>query len=710
MIVDQYEDDILAEPFKYLGKVVVSNQLMIRVLAPDATKVVIKELATNQVLGEMRQVSTFGLYELILKPEQHDTHYLLEATTEEDTKQIVDAYQFQQEAIEAEHCLTLNPTNLYHQVGAQLIELKLQNYTVVGTRFAVYAPNASSVSVIGSFNNWDERLNPMHRTECGHWVLFIPKVSAGESYRFKLKDGLKNELPPKLDPIGFDVMLIPATNIEKNAEQSDKQMVSVVVDHQNYQWLDHAWIANKQTESDLLEKPTSVFELDLVSCRSSHINTNKSQNIIEAYKALIPKIKSLGFSHVQLPVHELFNVDNFSSSQRVGSQIYNPFSPNIEYGTPEDLKAFIDQCHQNDIGVIAVCDFSTIDTHPQGLIRFDGTHLYECEQSNHSSEISPFEYEINIQHSYVQQMAIANALFWIEHYHVDGIKLQNMAGLLSTISSKNIQCANVLKTLSDLVHEKYSSAFILCDDFTHNVNSNQTITAPVLGFDCVYYNKWTDITLRYVALDSRYRKYQHTDITETMILGFDERFFISLASDNDLLQFLPGTIKQRQANYRCLVGFMFAHSGKKHLKFFYDRMVNTPNEYLMYKDLNRLYRTLPELYELDGNSYGFTWLEHHDAENSIVAFIRKDKSGNECYVVSNFSTTCYSSYRLGVNAKGKYKIIFNSDDATYGGVSTIKSQVRTGSIIASNKACQGREYSIEIELPALTTIFLKIEI
>lgn len=726
MLANQLQQATVSSPFSSLGlqECDSGKGFVLRAWIPGAISIQAKDLKTNRSVGQLKQVDDSSLFELLLPRRKNRFNYYFVVTNLHHTYESIDPYQFSEQAFHAVHFLNTKPANVYNQLGAQLVSLDVASRAVEGTRFAVYAPNASSVSLIGEFNLWDGCCHPMHKTDCGHWVLFVPGIASGTKYKYEIKDPLGNRLPHKADPIGFSAEQYPSHS-------------SVVYDHEQYQWGDDAW--QKREKPDYYHSPMSIYELHLGSWRQSvQEGEPRSLTYQEMIHQLIPYVKDMGYTHIEvLPVTE---------HPYTGSWGYQPlgmFAVTSRYGSPDDFKAFVDACHQSGIGVIMDWVPAHFPEDSHGLARFDGTHLYEYEDPRKGwhPDWNSCIYDYGRDH--VRQFLVASALYWVEKFHIDGLRVDAVASMLYLDYSRNngewipnvdggnhnYEAISLLKWVNTEVYTQFPNAITIAEESTAFPKVSAPVSDGGLGFGFKWNMGWMHDSLTYISKDPLYRKYHHNDLTFSLVYAFDENFVLPISHDEvvhgkgAMIQKMPGDDWQKAANLRAYAAFMYAHPGKK-LNFMgneiaqfkewnHDSSVcwhllqNDKNKGVqqLYKDLNRLYKSTPALHELDHNHEGFEWLEHHDAEHSIVAFVRKDRQGNEVYAVFNFTPTPRDNYRIGVNHAGIYSIILNSDSTYYSG-----SNYHAGHMMQSEKRnWHERENAITVNLPPLSALFLKKE-
>lgn len=702
-----------AQPFAVLGWQTAEKGLLIRAFLPSALRVTAVALNAGKVLGDMAAVeSEPGLFELQLPRRKNPLPYRLQVQTAHHSYDVIDPYQFKDEAFFAVHYVNSRPENLYQQLGAQLVEVSAGKLQINATRFAVYAPHASSVSLIGDMNNWDGRCHPMERTACGHWVLVMPEVAAGVRYKFEIKDAAGHLLPHKADPMAFAAEQFPSH-------------ASLVFDHSRYQWQDSAW---QHREHKPYQSPMSIYEVHLGSWRT-HAD-GSALTYPELAEQLIPYVLDMGYTHIELlPVLE----HPYSGSW--GYQPLGMFAVTSRFGTPDQFKAFVDACHQAGIGVILDWVPAHFPEDGHGLARFDGGHLYEYADPRRGWHPDWNSCIYDFGKDYVRQFLVASALFWLDKFHIDGLRVDAVASMLYLDYSRehgewipnidggnhNYEAISLLKWLNQEVYSKYPHAMTIAEESTSFAGVSRPVDMGGLGFGFKWNMGWMNDTLRYISKDPAYRKYHHNDLTFSMVYAYNENFILPLSHDEvvhgkgSILNKMPGDEWQQAANLRAYYAFMFAHPGKK-LNFMgnefgqgteWNHNLALPWFLLdfdkhrgisqLFRDLNHTYRRCKPLYELDHQGAGFAWIDHQDADHSTVSFRRYDSAGDVVYVVSNFTPVPRTVFRLPVLAAGQYEVILNSDSAYYWG-----SNYPVGPHLHA-----GDDLQLALELPPLSTLYLR---
>jgi 1,4-alpha-glucan branching enzyme len=611
---------------------------------------------------------------------------------------------------------------LYEKLGAQMIE----HEGTRGVAFAVWAPNAERVSVIGSFNQWDGRRHPMRpRGTSGVWEIFVPGLQQGDLYRFEIKTRYQGYMAVKSDPFAFATELRPLN-------------ASVIWDLSGYRWGDGYWMAaRKQTQS--LDAPIAIYEVHLGSWKreSDQQYGQRWLTYRELAEQLVPYAKGMGYTHIELlPITE----HPFDGSW--GYQTTGYFAPTSRHGTPDDFRYFIDQAHQAGLGVIVDWVPAHFPKDGHGLSFFDGTHLFEHADLRQGEHQDWGSLIYNYGRNEVRAFLLSSAMFWLDRYHIDGMRVDAVASMLYLDYSRNegewipnqyggrenLEAVTFLKRFNEAVHLEYPDTLTFAEESTAWGMVSRPTYLGGLGFDLKWNMGWMHDMLEYVGKESIHRRYHHNNLTFSLLYAFTENFILPLSHDEvvhgkgALLANMPGDYWQKFANLRALYGYMYAHPGKKLL--FMGGEIGQWNEWnaesqvewvLLYFDahrqmqeyvraLNRLYATQPALYEVDFSWEGFQWVDFHDVDNSIVTFLRRAKNPHDFVLVaSNFTPVPREGYRIGVPREGFYRELLNSDSMYFGG-----SNMGNGRGVPSEpEPWQGHPHSIVITVPPLAVVFLK---
>jgi 1,4-alpha-glucan branching enzyme len=607
---------------------------------------------------------------------------------------------------------------LYEKLGAHTLTFD----GTEGTYFALWAPNAKQVSVIGDFNGWDKSghfLSP--KAQSGIWEGFVPGVAKGSIYKYYVVSHHRGYRVEKTDPFGFYSETAPKT-------------ASIVWDL-NYDWRDHAWM-EKRRAHNALDAPISIYEMHLGSWRRVPEEEDRYLGYRELAPELAEYLKRLGFTHVEfLPVME----HPFYGSW--GYQSTGYFAPTSRYGTPQDFMYLVDYLHQHDIGVILDWVPSHFPNDEHGLGYFDGTHLYEHGDPRQGIHPDWNSLIFNYGRHEVSSFLLSSALFWLDKYHVDGLRIDAVASMLYLDYGRqegdwipnqyggreNLEAVTFLRRLNEAVYQEKPDVQSIAEESTAWPMVSRPTYIGGLGFGLKWDMGWMHDTLEYMTKDPIHRKYHHNSLTFRLLYAFFENFVLPLSHDEvthgkgSLLGKMPGDDWQKFANLRLLLGYMYAQPGKKLLfmggefgqwrEWAHDDGLEwhllqyLPHSGLQQwvSDLNRLYRGQPALYESDFEQAGFEWIDCNDVEHSAVSLIRKGHSGHDIVVVvCNFTPMTHFNYRIGVPSSGFWKELLNSDARQYGG----SGQGNLGGVEAAPVPFHGRSYSLTITLPPLATVFL----
>ncbi len=594
---------------------------------------------------------------------------------------------------------------------------------VEGTYFAVWVPNAQQVSVTGDFNGWNKSRHQLKpRGQSGIWEGFIPGISTGDLYKYHIVSHYQNYQVEKADPLAFRAEISPRT--------------ASIVWNLDYSWEDQDWM-QKRRNRNALDAPISIYEVHPGSWRRVPEEGNRFLTYRELASYLTEYVQQMGFTHVEfLPVME----HPFYGSW--GYQITGFFAPTSRYGTPQDFMYLVDYLHQHDIGVILDWVPSHFPNDEHGLGFFDGTHLYEHENPQKGVHPEWNSLIFNYARNEVRSFLLSSALFWLEKYHVDGLRVDAVASMLyldygrkkgqwipnEHDGNENLEAIFFLRRFNELVYREYPDVQTIAEEST----AWPMVTRPTymggLGFGLKWDMGWMHDTLAYMTKNPVYRKHHHYNLTFRMIYAFFENFVLPLSHDEvvygkgSLLGKMPGDEWQKFANLRLLLGYMYAQSGKKLLfmggefgqtkEWVHDESLQwhllqyPPHSSLKkwVEDLNIVYRSQPALYQIDFSPEGLQWIECNDIQNSVVSFIRKGKIAEDIVlIVCNFTPVPRHDYRLGVPSAGFWQELLNSDSQFYGG----SGQGNFGGSTATPIPQHGRPFSITITLPPLAVVFFK---
>jgi len=664
----------------------------------------------------MRRVHDGGLFEAPMPPRKRS--YALRVTWNSgETSTIEDPYRFGSTLGELDLYLLGEGSDayIYQKLGAQQRTVD----GVAGTRFAVWAPNASRVSVIGDFNSWDGRRNVMRlHPGNGIWEIFLPGIGNGALYKYEITDANGKLLPLKADPYGT-LHEPPPGN-------------SSVVFASQYDWRDETWIADRKS-GPRLDLPTSIYEVHLGSWRRK--DDGSYLDYRDFADELVPYVVDMGFTHIELlPVTE----HPFDGSW--GYQPIGMFAPTQRFGSPDDFRYFVDTCHEYGIGVIMDWVPAHFPNDEHGLRRFDGTALYEHADPRKGEHTEWGTLVFNYGRREVLNYLIGNALYWIDEFHIDALRVDAVASMLYLDYSReegewvpneyggneNLEAVEFLKRLNIELHAHGATSY--AEESTAWPAVSRPVDAGGLGFTYKWNMGWMNDTLIYMSEDPVHRKYHHDKMTFGLVYAFNENFVLPLSHDEvvhgkrSILGRMPGDRWQQFANLRAYYGAMFAHPGKKLLfmgneiaqqrEWDHDQsldwhLLSEPEHegiQRLTRDLNRLYAAKPALHEVDFDAAGFEWIDYGDRDSSILSWLRRDSAGNVVICVANLTPLVRESYRLGVPEGGTYRTLLSTDAEQYGG-----SGVGAGSFEANNNGQHGRRYSIDLTLPPLATVFLEID-
>ena len=593
-----------------------------------------------------------------------------------------------------------------------------------GTNFAVWAPNARFVSVVGPFNGWHRDATMLSPAGGGIWQGFAPGVLSGAHYKYWVESKLNNYKAAKADPIGFFHDTPPET-------------ASIIWDL-NYEWGDDEWVQRRR-DANSLDAPMSIYEVHLGSWRRAAEQGNRFLTYGEMASQLIPYVKEMGFTHVEfLPVME----HPFYGSW--GYQVTGFFAPTSRYGTPQDFMRLIDQFHQAGIGVILDWVPSHFPQDEHGLGYFDGAHEYEPADPRRGIHPDWNSFIFDYGRPEVRSFLLSSAMFWLDKYHADGLRVDAVASMLYLDYSRregqwipnqyggreNLDAIGFLRRMNEDVYRAHSDTQTIAEESTAWPKVSRPLYAGGLGFGLKWDMGWMHDTLQYMSQDPLFRKYHHHELTFRMVYAFNENFVLPLSHDEvvygkgSLIAKMPGDDWRKFANLRLLFAYMYAQPGKKLLfmggefgqwsewnhdgALQWELLQRPPHAALrlLVGDLNHLYRTEPALVDNELTPSSFEWLDLHDSENNVLSFLRKGSSGEQLIAaVFNFSPLPRDSYRLGVPRKGHWAEILNSDAKIYGGTG----RGNFGGVDTVPIPLHGRDYSITVNIPPLAAVFLRWE-
>ncbi|MEE9320493.1 MAG: 1,4-alpha-glucan branching protein GlgB [Granulosicoccus sp.] len=701
------------QPFAVLGQHIDGNGSVIRSFQPSADTVAV--VGANDTRLPLEKIDERGLFEL-----QLDTPlpaYRLELVRDGNSWEITDPYTLPSAIGDVDRHLFNEGTHqaLYRILGSRITELEGNT----GVHFAVWAPNAKRVSVVGDFNDWDGRRHVMRaHPGSGVWDIFIPAISHGALYKYEILDASEQLLPLKHDPYANYFEQPPGN--------------AAIVYESCFSWDDDAYMAHVRS-LDMRSEPISIYEVHAGSWqRNLH---GASLSYTELSDTLLPYLVEHGFTHVELmPITE----HPFDGSW--GYQPIGLFAPTSRFGSPDDFRYFVNACHKAGIGVIMDWVPAHFPGDEHGLGQFDGTHLYEHADPKQGLHQDWDTLIYNYGRREVCNYLLSNAIYWIREFHLDGLRVDAVASMLYLDYSRdegqwipnefggreNLEAIQFLKRMNELVHAE--GGITMAEESTSYPRVSHPTYADGLGFTFKWNMGWMHDVLEYFAKDPAHRKYHQNNLTFGMIYAFSENFLLPLSHDEvvygkgSMINKMPGDDWQKFANLRALYGMMFSYPGKKlnfmgseiaqygewqHQGSIQWHLLNEAKHAGMLQvisDLNRLYQDHPALHETDCDSSGFEWIDCDDAEQSVIAWYRYSADRQRsCITVCNFTPIARHDYVIGANQRGEYRELLNTDAGIYGG----SGQGNAGRLSAKNIASHGRPYSISLTLPPLATLVLE---
>ncbi|MBZ0155695.1 MAG: 1,4-alpha-glucan branching protein GlgB [Alphaproteobacteria bacterium] len=716
-------------PFDIFGLHVLDKGVCVRAFLPEAkeAKVIRNPGTAEESVLPLRKKHKEGIFELLWEGETKPFKYKFRIVTHwGESREFHDPYSFPPLLTSYDLHLIGEGTHYknYEKLGAHLKEIE----GIQGVRFAVWAPNAKRVSVVGDFNGWDVRRHLMRMLESsGVWEIFIPGLAEGEVYKFHIESKHHNHREMKADPFGFFFEMRPKT-------------AAVVYDIEDkHTWQDTEWMSGRR-QRNWLDSPLSIYEVHLGSWMRVPEEDGRFLTYRELADKLIPYVKELGFTHI-----ELLPIAEHPLDASWGYQTIGYYAPTSRFGKPDDFMFFIDQCHQNGIGVFVDWVPAHFPKDAHGLAFFDGTFLYEHADPRRGEHRDWGTLIFNYGRNEVKNYLISNALFWLDKYHIDGLRVDAVASMLYLDYSRepgewvsnryggneNLEAIDFLKTFNEVVHHYHPGVLTIAEESTAWPGVSRPTYLGGLGFSLKWNMGWMHDTLGYFSKDPVHRKYHINNLTFSMIYAFTENFILPFSHDEvvygkrSMLSKMPGDRWQQFANLRALYGYMFGHPGKKLIfmgsefgqwnEWDFDTSLDwhllqyEPHQKLLryVSDLNHLYRTEPAMYEVCHEWHGFEWIDFHDHDNCILSFIRKAKHQEDFLVfVFNLTPVPRTGYRIGVPRGGYYRELFNSDSTYYGGSDMGNGGGVTADEISSHERFP---YSLSLTLPPLSALILKPE-
>ncbi len=698
--------------------------VVVRALLPTAKKIEVQPVhEKDRPTFELKRIPNTDVFEGVTTLANSVYAYDLVITDHQgQTRRTRDAYSFLPTLGEADLFLfgKGDERKIYDKLGAHLRTID----GVQGTSFAVWAPNAQRISVVGDFNNWDGRFHPMRLLGAsGVWEIFIPGVGQGAHYKFEIRDAHGN-IKLNTDPFGFFFEVAP-------------KQAAIVWETKKFKWNDDAWL-EKRRERDPLRSPMSIYEVHVGSWRKK--SANESWSYRELAEPLVVYLQRMGFTHVEfLPVAEHAFYPSW------GYQVTGFFAPTSRFGTPEDFQFLVNALHAAGIGVIVDWVPAHFPRDEWALAKFDGTALFEHEDPRKGAHQDWGTLIFNFGRNEVSNFLVANALFWCERFHIDGLRVDAVASMLYLDYSRkegqwipnqfggreNLEAIEFLKKFNHITHTEFPGVMTIAEESTAWPQVTRPPYIGGLGFSFKWNMGWMHDTLGYFQREPVHRKYHQNDLTFAMLYHHNENFVLPLSHDEvvhskgSLIGRMPGDDWQKFANLRTLLGYQWLFPGKKLLFMggeIGQRAEWNENAQLDWwlldagpfhrglqqfvADLNRLYVGAPGLWQADYDYAGFSWIDCNDRENSVLSYLRQTPDGvNQIVVILNLTPVPRPSYRIGLPRGGKWKEILNSDSAVYGG----SNQGNLGGVTAQNHSCHGHQHSAEFNLPPLSVMVFQAE-
>ncbi len=725
--VGQLVEGRYENPFELLGPHEVNDSgrraLAIRAFLPQSSQAWVVDPAHEGLPRPMRRIHPAGFYEAICPVGEGDAgaRYLLRVAEEGGKKSTMhDPYSFPHLLSDYDlHLLNEGRHwRLYDKLGAHLRTVD----GVQGVNFAVWAPNANGISVVGDFNSWDVRRHPMRKhIPSGFWELFVPGLGEGTLYKFCVRRG--DHVFEKSDPVGFAAECPPRT-------------ASRVVDLSRYHWQDDAWRIRRRNVN-WLEQPLSFYEVHLGSWRRPGDDPNRWLSFNELAQDLVDYVKEMGYTHI-----ELLPISEHPLSASWGYQAVGHFAVTARYGTPHDFMHLVDLCHQNGIGVILDWVPAHFPRDGHGLREFDGTALYEHADPRQGEHRDWGTLVFNYGRHEVRNFLVSNALFWLDKYHIDGLRVDAVASMLYLDYSRregewipnefggreNLKAIAFIKELNEQCHLQYPGVLTIAEESTAWTGVSKPTYLGGLGFSLKWNMGWMNDTRTYMRHDPIHRKYHHDELTFSLIYAFHENFVLPLSHDEvvhgkgSLLDQMPGDLWQKFANLRLLYSYMWTHPGKKLLfmgsefgqwnEWDFDRSLQW--DLLQWDthrgvqkcvaDLNQLLQREKALHQLDFDGQGFSWIDCHNFEESTLSYVRRSRDPDDFLVVCcNFTPVPRMNHRLGVPKLAWYNEIFNSDSTYYGGTNL----GNFPGVQAVEEPRHNLPATIKVVLPPLATVVFK---
>ncbi|VAX10029.1 1,4-alpha-glucan (glycogen) branching enzyme, GH-13-type [hydrothermal vent metagenome] len=702
-------------PFSVLGRHVKADKVSVYVFKPH-----VEQLTISDQRLPMQRLENSDIFIWQGKTSEIPEHYQLHWNSEGQEFSEYDPYCFTPQLPDFDIHLFSEGKHWHIQqfLGAHLHQIG----DIKGVLFSTWAPNAERVSVTGEFNHWDGRVHPMRiRGGSGIWELFIPGINAETLYKFEIRNRDSGEILSKTDPYARQFELRPNT-------------ASIVTAESKHNWQDTDWMQQRQ-QHDWLQSPTSIYEVHLGSWQKATDGT--FLNYRELAHRLVAYVLELGFTHI-----ELMPITEHPLDASWGYQTTGYFAPTARFGSADDFRYFIDHCHQHNIGVLLDWVPAHFPKDAHGLARFDGSPLYEHEDPRRGEHRDWGTLIYNFGRNEVKNFLLASALFWLEEFHLDGLRVDAVASMLYLDYSReehdwvpnihggneNLEAIDFLRELNALTHAQQPGTVIIAEESTAWPQVTRPTDMGGLGFSMKWNMGWMHDTLQYMAEDPVHRQHYHNQLTFGLLYAFTENFVLPFSHDevvhgkSSMLYKMPGDEWQRFANLRLLYVYMFTYPGKKLLFmgsefgqgdewnhetqldwYVLDFPLHQGVKHLL-ADVNTLYKNEPALYRLDFEHQGFEWLDCEDRQHSILAYIRKDEH-QQVLIILNFTPVPRTDYRIGVPLPGAYREILNSDSEHYAG-----SNIGNAGLVQTEVIpCMGRNHSLMLNLPPLAALVLKLD-
>jgi 1,4-alpha-glucan branching enzyme len=715
------------DPFAFLGMHKTGKTtggLCVRAFLPGAEAMAVVEAASGAIVGKARHVDPAGLFVASIRGRHEPFRYRLRARHGDHWEEFEDVYGFMPVLGELDLHLLVEGNHLasHQKLGAHPIV----HDGAAGVTFAVWAPNARRVSVVGDFNDWDGRRMPMRRRHAGgFWELFVPGLDAGHLYKYELLGPDGRLLPLKADP---------------HAEMTERPpgTASVVAAPSDYRWQDDAWMAERRGHNDR-EAPISIYEVHLGSWRRNLAEDGRYLSYRELAEQLVPYVAELGFTHI-----EVMPLSEYPFDGSWGYQPVSLFAPTARYGSPDDFRAFVDACHRAGLALWLDWVPGHFPNDAHGLGHFDGTALYEHADPRQGLHRDWNTLIYNFGRREVANFLLSNALYWLREYHVDGLRVDAVASMLYLDYSRrpgdwvpnvyggreNLDAIAFLRRMNELVFGEAPGATTAAEESTAWPMVSRPTYVGGLGFGFKWNMGWMHDTLGYISRDPIHRKFHHNDLTFGLLYAFHENFILPLSHDevvhgkHSLIGRMPGDRWQRFANLRAYFAFLWTHPGKKLLfmggEFGQEREWNHDigldwqclddpfhaGVARLVRDLNRLYRDTPALHLLDCEPDGFAWIDAANGAESVLSYLRRGRDPHElAVVVCNFTPVPRHDYRIGVPRPGRYQERINTDAGVYGGSGV----GNLGEVMAEAHPMHGHAHSLRLQLPPLAVLIFTAE-